>query len=237
MRKEHESSYKWYLRVFKSWRRSRNPEVIKRGVRAMYSDIADQTRKRTEADLKKLVQATVDEFEAKTDVEVDSGFVTRVVAMILAGKLYKNTWTITKAVNKINKKLQETIDVIITDGKKQGKTDAEISEDILAVINPNDNQYQHTVSTESGTLYVPKIGAATDSLMRTTLEHGFQEAIKQLAEELEKQKETEVWIRWISALAHNTCEVCESRHNQLYRPSDLPLEHPNGQCDFCIEYY
>lgn len=237
MKREYESSFQWYMRVFKSWRRSKSPSAIKRGTRTMYTWVANQTKKQTEEDLKKLVQTTVDEFESKTGVEVDDNFVARVVAMVIAGKLYKTKWTLAKAVKGISAKMDAVIDAIIENGKKQGKTDAEIAEDILAVINPNDSQYQHVIQTDDGNVYVPKIGTATSTLMRTTLEHGYQETVKELAEVLADHTEKKVMIRWISALAHNTCEVCESRHNELYEPSELPLEHPNGQCKFCIEYH
>ena len=236
MKREYESAFQWYMRVFKSLKKSHSPSAIKRGTRTMYSYIAKQTKQQVEQDLRSLVKTTVDEFEKATGVEVESSFVTRVVAMVIAGKLYKSKWTLDKAVKNISSKLDAVIDAIIENGKKQGKTDAEIAEQILAVINPNDSQYMHVVQTDKGSLYVPKVGAATSTLMRTTLEHGYQETVKELAEVLDKKTDYKVMIRWISALAHNTCEVCESRHNELYEPSELPLEHPNGQCEFCIEY-
>lgn len=236
MRKEHESSFQWYMRVYKSLRHSHSVNAVKRGVRTMYEAIAKDTKKRTEQDLRKLIEYTVDEFEDKTGIEVAEDFVSDIISTVIMGKLYKEKWTLDKAVKGIDEKTQAIIDGIIESGQKQGKTDAEIVQDILPVINPNDSQYQHTFTTDSGTLYVPKIDGATDRLMRTTLEHGYQETVKELAELVEEKLDTKVMIRWISALAHNTCELCESRHNQLYEPSELPLEHPNGQCEFCIEY-
>ena len=226
-RREHELSNEWYTKTYKNLK-GKSPEAIKRGVRTMYTKIAKQTSEQVEEDLELVVQSLVDEFEKKTGITVDSSFVPGIAAVVMAGKLYKSKWTFDKATKAIVDKYGNVVTVMVDNDK-----DADA---ILAVLNPNDSQYQHTVNTDDGTMYVPKIGAATSTLMRTTVEHGFQEAIVQLSEILEKETHKEVMIRWISALEWNTCEVCEGRHNELYRPEDLPLEHPNGQCEFCIEY-
>lgn len=223
MKREHELSFKWYLTAYNAIKK--NP---KRGVRTMYSKIAQQTASQVESDLADLLEVLVAEFEDETGVTVDESFIADIVSATITGKLYKGKWTLDKATKQIVDKYDRTVSSMYTNGKT--------SEDVLAVLNPNDSQYQHTVKTDEGILYVPKVGAATDTLMRTTLEHGYQEGIKQLADLLHEETHKEVMIRWLSALEWNTCEVCEGRHNELYRPEDLPLEHPNGQCEFCIEY-
>ena len=226
-KREHELSRVWYTKAYRSLK-GKSPKEIKRGVRTMYTKIARQTERQVEEDLELVIQELIDEFEDKTGISVDSSFVSGIIATVMAGKLYKSKWTFDKATKTIVDKYGNVVTVMVDNDK-----DADA---ILAVLNPNDSQYQHTVNTDDGTMYVPKIGAATDTLMRTTVEHGFQEAIVQLSEKLKQETNEEVMIRWISALEWNTCEVCESRHNQLYKPEDLPLEHPNGQCEFCIEY-
>ena len=30
----------------------------------------------------------------------------------------------------------------------------------------------------------------------------------------------------------NACELCMDRDGQFYKAEELPLDHPNGQCDF-----
>lgn len=236
MRREYEFALKWYLRVYRALRRTHSTNEIKRKSKTLYSGVATSTKQTVEADLEELLQYAVDEFEAKTGISVDDSLVDSVIDAVVSGKLYKTKWTLDKAVEGIDDKTEDMIAAIIESGEYQGKSEEEIIEDILAVINPNDNKYQKSYTTKSGTIYVGRIDGATDRLMRTTLEHGYQRLIVELAELVEKQRDTEVMIRWLSALAHNTCEVCESRHNELYRPEDLPLEHPNGQCEFCIEY-
>ena len=149
MRKEHESSFQWYMRVYKSLRHSHSVSAVKRGVRTMYMAIAKDTKKRTEQDLRKLIEYTVDEFEDKTGIEVADDFVSDIISTVIMGKLYKEKWTLDKAVKGIDEKTQAIIDGIIESGQRQGKTDAEIVQDILPVINPNDSQYQHTFTTDS----------------------------------------------------------------------------------------
>lgn len=236
MRREYEFALKWYLRAYRALRRTHSTNEIKRKSKALYTGVATSTKQMVEADLEELLSYTVDEFEAKTGISVDDSMVDTVVDAVISGKLYDTKWTLDRAVEGIDDKTVDMIAAIIESGEYQGKSEEEIIEEILAVLNPNDNKYQKSYTTKSGTLYIGRIDGATDRLMRTTLEHGYQRMIVELAQLVEEQRETEVMIRWISALAHNTCEVCESRHNELYRPEDLPLEHPNGQCEFCIEY-
>lgn len=233
MKQEHKLSIAWYMAAYVAMKNAHSTKALKQKSKAVYTKIAQKTEQQIESDLEELIEYTVAEFEKKTGLTVDDSVVSDIVAMVVSGELYDSKWTLSKAVKGIDEKTEAIIAEIIDAGIEQGKSEDEIIQEILAILNPTDDQYQKTYTTKTGKVYVPKTGAATDTLMRTTLEHGYQQIIKHLAESLEDKK---VMIRWISALAHNTCEVCESRHNQLYEPEDLPLEHPNGQCEFCIEY-
>lgn len=235
MKQEHKSAITWYMAAYASLRHVHSTKALQQKAKSLYSKIAKKTEEQLEADLEELVSYTVSEFEKKTGLTVDDSVVNDIIEMVIEGELYDSKWTLDKAVKGIDAKTENIIAEIIEAGIAQGKSEDEIIQEILAVLDPNETQYQKTYTTKTGKVYVPKTGAATDTLMRTTLEHGYQQVIKHLAESLEEDHK-KVMIRWISALAHNTCEVCESRHNQLYEPEDLPLEHPNGQCEFCIEY-
>lgn len=143
-----------------------------------------------------------------------------VITAVLMGLLYPGAWTLDKATDNILSRLQALVESVQQEG------------DLSKILDPN-KVYQRTAEG----VYITRVDGETQRLVRTTVEHIFQEAVAESANEVHRQTGSRVMIRWVSALAENTCDVCASRHNELYEPSELPLEHPNGQCDFYIEIY
>lgn len=231
IRKQHILSLQWYRKLYNQVKNLKSPKRIK----ALKFSVANQTKNKLKDDMGELCQSLIQEAN-KTGYEFDENLLTDVMENVLSGDLYNNDWTLDAAVVKIDEKTQYVITTIIESGIENGKTEEEILEDVLAAIDPDNLQYQHSYTVKHKTLYVGKLEALTERLMRTTLEHTFQAAIREIAKEIQSQSKAKTMIRWISALEPNTCEVCESRHNKLYTPEELPLEHPNGQCEFFIEY-
>lgn len=176
------------------------------------------------------------EVEDNTDWEVQNrkNEIESVIATVIMGAVYSTHWTLPKASEQIAARLEEVVTDLVEHGIELNKSPQAIVDELLQVIDPN-SIYQKSYEGKNGTVYITRIDGETQRLVRTTVEHIFQEAFVEAAEQLADATGKDVKIRWISALAENTCEVCESLHNQLFDPEDLPLEHPNGQCDFWIE--
>ena len=189
-------------------------------------------------DMKKLCSETIDEVEEESGIEIDKqNLIEDVLSAVILGTIYNTNWTLSNAVDKIIENNEDLIESIIEEGIADGKTPEEIAEDIINVFDPNPNVEKRSYTRKHKTLYVGRPDYPAYRLARTTLQHSYQATIVGMSKLIESMTEKRVMIRWISALEENTCQVCESRHLNLYEPDDLPLEHPNGQCSFEIEIY
>ena len=64
-------------------------------------------------------------------------------------------------------------------------------------------------------------------LARTALQHAYQQTLVALT----KDNPFVSGYIW-HADGANACQLCMDRDGRFYTPSELPLDHPNGQCDF-----
>lgn len=183
---------------------------------------------------RELCESVFNEVEDEMVIEIEDKkkIIDSILQTVITGALYKTSWTLKKASEEIIKHLDNVVSGLVEHGIEMGKEPVEIIEEVLQVVDP-DNRYQKSYDGE----YITRIDGETQRLVRTTVEHIFQEAFVEVAERVSEMMHVIVKIRWISMLSENTCELCESRHNELYDPPDLPLEHPNGQCEFWLELH
>lgn len=185
--------------------------------------------------MQELCNQVIEEIQDQAEVEVNQDdLVEDILSAIVSGSIYNTNWKLSTAIQRIVDSNEDLIYDIIDQGMAEGKTADEIVEEILNVLNPNSNQQQRSYTKDHKTLYVGRPSYQAHRLARTTLQHTYQTAIVGTAKMISEITSRKVMIQWISILAPNTCQVCESRHLHLYAPDDLPLEHPNGQCTFEI---
>ena len=191
-----------------------------------YSAILPEIELMIETDAEVVCRDVLKEIEQKADVKFESedNLVTDIVSSVLLGKIYSKRWTLHNSIEKIPIKIKKKLDDIITSGELHDKSAEKIAQEINDALNP-----------KKKTLYSGMPDAPAQRVAKTTLVHTYQEAVVQTL--IKTNFEGRVMVRWISALAPNTCELCEQRHNQLYEPLEVPLEHPNGQCELIIEIY
>lgn len=203
------------------------------------ANISSEVKNILYTNMYKLCEATIDEVEEQIDTTIPDReeFIQNVIDSVVLGLIYNTNWTLSDATNQLSNNLHDLVSEVITDGIASGKSEEEIVEDVLAVIDPNAQNPSYVNKRKHRTLYTGKVTYPANRLVHTTLQHSFQKVIVDISKWLEKGTGAKVMIRWISALLPNTCEVCEGRHNNLYTPNDLPLDHPNGQCEFVIEIY
>lgn len=197
-----------------------------KSISKIYEPIGDSIESEITDDLEMLCEEIVQEFEEESGQDVDDDLVSSIVAAIILGLIYDSDWTLHKATDTTVDKI---IGQIIKDGLSNGHSASDIAETILRVLNPDSANHRYV--GKDGKVYSFNLSGRVSAVGTTTLVHGYQKAI---IEVLENSGYDDPKVRWISALAPNTCELCESRHNQIYSLSEVPLEHPNGQCELEI---
>lgn len=142
-----------------------------------------------------------------------------VVAEIVGGKLYKDRAGLSKRIWADTKRFNKDIDMIIAKGIAKKKGSYEVAKDLVKYLNPN---IKHPVMNGVR----GKANSNAYRLAHTSIMHAYQMAQKRSCEKnpfIEK-------IKWLASNSHRTCEACLSKNGNLYSPSDLPLDHPNGLC-------
>lgn len=191
-----------------------------------YSAILPEIELMIETDADIVCRDVLKEIEQKADVKFESedSLAVNIINSVLLGKIYSKRWTLHNSIEKIPVKIKKKLDDIVTSGELHDKSAEKIVQEISDALNP-----------KKKTLYSGIPSASAQRVAKTTLVHTYQEAVVQAL--INTDFKSKVMVRWVSALAPNTCELCEQRHNQLYEPLEVPLEHPNGQCELIIEIY
>ena len=143
---------------------------------------------------------------------------------ILFGKAYKDRKGLSERIWLDTKKFNKDIDYIIAEGIANKKSTYEIAKDLEKYVNPKASKDWEWSKVYPNTNKVVDYNA--QRLARTSIQHAFQQAQKRSCAKnpyVEK-------IRWLSSNSSRTCELCNSRDNQLYDIKDVPLDHPNGLC-------
>ena len=143
---------------------------------------------------------------------------------ILFGKAYKDRKGLSERIWLDTKKFNKDIDHVIAKGIASKKSIYEITKDLEVYLNPNANKPWEWAKVYPNTNKVVDYNA--QRLARTSIQHAFQQAQKRSCA---KNPYIE-YIRWLSSNSSRTCELCNSRNNQLYKINDVPLDHPNGLC-------
>ena len=143
---------------------------------------------------------------------------------ILFGKAYKDRKGLSERIWLDTKKFNKDIDYVVAEGIANKKSTYDIAKDLEKYVNPKASK-----EWEWSKVY-PNANKVVDynvqRLARTSIQHAFQQAQKRSC----KKNPYVEHIRWLSFNSSRTCELCNSRNNQLYKTNDVPLDHPNGLC-------
>ena len=143
---------------------------------------------------------------------------------ILFGKAYKDRAGLSERIWLDTKKFNKDIDYIIAEGIANKKSVYEVSKDLEIYVNPKASKDWEWSKVYPNTNKVIDYNA--QRLARTSIQHAFQQAQKRSC----KKNPYVEKIRWLSSNNSRTCELCNSRNNQLFDIDDVPLDHPNGLC-------
>lgn len=197
-----------------------------KSIAKIYEPIGETIETEITDDLEILCEEIIQEFEEESGQDVEDDLVSDIIAAIILGLIYDSSWTLHKATDT---SVDQVIGQIIKDGLSKNDSASDIAETILRVLNPDSTDHRYI--DKNGKVHSFNISGRVSAVSTTTLVHGYQKAI---IEVLKNSDYNDPKVRWISALAPNTCELCEQRHNQIYSLSEVPLEHPNGQCELEI---
>lgn len=143
---------------------------------------------------------------------------------ILFGKAYKDRKGLSERIWLDTKKFNKDIDYIIAEGIANKKSVYEVAKDLEIYVNPKASKDWEWLKVYPNANKVVDYNA--QRLARTSIQHAFQQAQKRSC----KKNPYVEKIRWLNSNNSRTCELCNSRNNQLFKISDVPLDHPNGLC-------
>lgn len=153
-----------------------------------------------------------------------------VYAAISMGKVYDKKWYLSESIWGDVKAKQNTINKIVADGIAQNKSSFDIAKDLEMYVDPK------AVKPWNWSKVYPGSGKVIDynaqRLARTLTAHAYQKSLVDVV----KYNPFVSGIVWHSAFAHGrTCALCMDRDGEIYKPQDLPLDHPNGLCTYSTE--
>lgn len=153
-----------------------------------------------------------------------------VFAAISMGKVYDKKWYLAESVWGDVKAKQNTINKIVSDGIAQNKSTYDIAKELEMYVDPK------AVKPWNWSKVYPGSGKVIDynaqRLARTLTAHAYQKSLVDVV----KSNPFVTGIVWHSAFAHGrTCALCMERDGEVYKPEDLPLDHPNGLCTYSTD--
>lgn len=156
------------------------------------------------------------------------------IRSILSGNLYQNGKPLSERVWNLADGNLKDIYSIVGRGIALNQSPYEIAKQLERYLNPAQNLgwTVKSYTDVNGRLKFAKIGNSqvdwrAQRLARTMLQHSYQQTLVALT----KDNPFVLGYIW-HADGANSCELCMDRDGQFYRASELPLDHPNGQCDF-----
>ena len=156
------------------------------------------------------------------------------IRSILSGNLYQNGQPLSERVWNTTESNLKDIYSIMARGIALNQSPDEIAKSLEKYLNPSKSLGWTVKSytdanglTKFARVHNGQVDWRAQRLARTMLQHSYQQTLVALT----KDNPFVLGYIW-HADGANACELCMDRDGQFYTASDLPLDHPNGQCDF-----
>ena len=151
------------------------------------------------------------------------------IRSILSGNLYQGSVPLSDRIWNITDSNVKDIYTIISKGIATNQSVNEIAIQLEKYLKPSGN-LGWSISSIDGKIYSihnRKADWRAERLARTTLQHAYQQTLVALT----KDNPFVSGYIWHAAGGH-ACDLCLDRDGNFYTAETLPLDHPNGQCDF-----
>lgn len=205
---------------------------LSKEIESEYQKLGSSLQNTIEDSMKQVSSKVVDktaDFATSAGLIVGNGYYNlpdEIIKRITTGKVYESSWSLSKAIWKQNNKVKIDVNRIIASGVAQNKTSYEIAKDLEKYVNPNSRKEWEWKKVYPGTNL--KIDYNAQRLARTMVSHAYQQSVIITSKDNPFVK----GIRWLTANSHRVCPICMDREGKIYKPEELPLDHPNGMCTF-----
>ena len=155
------------------------------------------------------------------------------IRSILSGNLYQNNKPLSERVWQTTDGNLQDIYSVIARGIALDQSPYEIAKQLEKYLNPSQNLgwTVQSYTDSNGRLKFARVHNSqvdwrAQRLARTMLQHSYQQSLVALT------KDNPFVKGYIWHAQGDACELCADRDGQFYTAETLPLDHPNGQCDF-----
>lgn len=151
------------------------------------------------------------------------------IRSILTGNLYQKEVPLSDRVWNITDSNVKDIYTIISKGIATNQSVNDIAIQLEKYLKPDKNLGWNTKIIDGNIykLHNRRADWRAERLARTMLQHAYQQTLVALT----KDNPFVSGYIWHAAGNH-PCELCSDRDGTFYTAETLPLDHPNGQCDF-----
>lgn len=215
--------------------------VVNKYLKELYFDLEDHTTKyiNKAADIQTNVQLSFVDM-LKLEPSIDNSLrrsitliSSRTVKQLIAGEYYKDDMTLSKRLWKITKNNKKNIDTVIKVNVARGCNARTLANELEKYINPNNRVVAKSFAAGIDS---HKISYQAQRLARTSITHAMSEVQIQNAIVNPFNK----GLRWNlspnhSARMHGKTDECDDREGKVYKPEEMPLQHPNCLCYFTEE--
>ena len=148
----------------------------------------------------------------------------KIIKDISKGKIYKDNRTLNKRIWIHNKKAIKDINHIVNTGIKNKTNVYNIAKDLEKYVNPYEKKDFNWKKVYPNSNL--KVDYNAQRLARTSITHAYQEAY------IESVKVNPLieYIEYNAAHNSRVCSLCSVRDGKRFKPDDVPLDHPNGNC-------
>ena len=184
----------------------------------------------------KTAQMVVDDYvnifkQAKLDIkELFVNVPKETVKAIVNGSMYDPPMHLSDRIWPMDQKIRKDIDYIVAQGVALQKPTYDIAKDLEKYVNPDAKKDWSWSKVYPGTS--KRVDYNAQRVARTSVTHGYQYTVKGCAEKDPLVK----GVKWLASNNVRVCPICQDRNGKIYKPEDLPLDHPNGQCTMCLVY-
>ena len=156
----------------------------------------------------------------------------KTVSKLIQGEYYKDGKTLDKRLWNITKKNGKDIDTLIKVNVLKGANARELAKQLDKYVNPNKILKAKTL--EAG--ISKNISYQAQRLARTSITHSFAETMIENA----KTNPFNVGIKWNLSPSHSErmhvkTDICDEYNGKVFKPKEVPLQHPNCLCYFTEE--
>lgn len=153
-----------------------------------------------------------------------------VVNTITNGTIYTPKMKLSQRIWGCESATMKDIRYITAQGVALNKSTYEIAKDLEKYVDPAAKKDWAWSKVYPGTS--KRVDYNAQRVARTTITHAYQQTVKEYTE----QNPFSDGIEWLASGTERMCEICAERNGKIYKPEDLPLDHPNGMCTMAIHF-